>query len=348
MLHRIYTMTFRLVALLAVIIFVPGNLLATDYYRATTDLNVRIKAGTQYPVSFTLEKGTEVEILTKQQGWYHIKYSGKYGYVSAKHLTPIVPIQDSPVISSKSMGNEVPVVLYFVALVLVCWIVYRRMRYRQPSRTITNYYRGSSTARGFSAERGTSSELQMVSKLVQFGIPREHIFHDLYIVKNQSEFAQTDLVVLTQVGLLVIEVKEYSGWIFGDGNQSKWTQVLAYGKQKYYFYNPILQNKSHILELKKHLRHFEDMPFYSIVVFFGDCEFKSINYVPQGTLVVKANRMAEALSDILTQNPAYGYKDKDEVIRILKEAVVKGADRTIQQQHIENVKDKLGTDRIYD
>ena len=42
------------------------------------------------------------------------------------------------------------------------------------------------------------------------------------------------------------------------------------------------------------------------------------------------------------------YKDKDEVIRILREAVVKGTDQTIQQQHIENIKDKLGTDRIYD
>ena len=188
----------------------------------------------------------------------------------------------------------------------------------------------------------------MVSKLVQFGIPPEHIFHDLYIVKNQNEFAQTDLVVLTQVGLLVIEVKEYAGWIFGNGNQTQWTQVMAYGKQKYYFYNPILQNQSHIVELKKHLRLFEDMPYYSIVVFFGDCEFKSINYVPQGTLIVKANRMSEALRDILTLNHPYEYKDKDEVIRILREAVVKGADRTIQQQHIENIKDKLGTDRIYD
>ena len=58
--------------------------------------------------------------------------------------------------------------------------------------------------------------------------------------------------------------------------------------------------------------------------------------------------MSEALRDILTQNPPHAYKDKDEVIRILREAVVKGTDQTIQQQHIENIKDKLGTDRIYD
>lgn len=341
-------MTFRLVALLAFYIFLPDNLSATEYYRTTTDLNVRTKAGTQYPIAFTLEKGAEVEMLTKHKGWYRIKYAGKSGYVSAKHLISTQSNQDRTGQPSKSEGNEFPVLLYFVALVLVCWVVYRKMRYRKPRRTVTSYVRGSGTEKGFSAERGMNAELEMVHKLVQFGIPREHIFHDLYIVKNQNEFAQTDLVVLTQVGLLVIEVKEYAGWIFGSGNQTQWTQVLAYGKQKYYFYNPILQNQSHIVELKKHLRHFEDMPYHSIVVFFGDCEFKSINYVPQGTLIVKANRMSEALRDILTQNPPHAYKDKDEVIRILREAVVKGTDQTIQQQHIENIKDKLGTDRIYD
>lgn len=334
--------------MLTIYILSPEHIFAAEYYRATTELNVRTKAGTQYPVAFTLQEGAEVEMSTKQKGWYHIKYDGKSGYVSAKHLVHIPPSQDSPVNPSRSGENKYPALIYFVLLILVCWIVYRKIRYRQPSRPGKNYYKPPSSDKIYSPERGTSSEMQMVAKLVEFGIPREHIFHDLYIVKNQKEFAQADLVVLTQVGLLVIEVKEYSGWIFGDGNQSKWTQVMAYGKQKYYFYNPILQNKSHISELKKHLYHFSDMPYHSVVVFFGDCEFKSINYVPQGTLIVKANRVSEALRDILTQNPTYAYNDKDEVIRILREAVIKGADQSIQQRHIENIKDKLGTDRIYD
>ena len=105
-------MTFRLVALLAFYIFLPDNLFATDYYRTTTDLNVRTKAGTQYPIAFTLEKGAEVEMLTKHKGWYRIKYAGKSGYVSAKHLISTQSNQDRTGQPSKSEGNEFPVLLY--------------------------------------------------------------------------------------------------------------------------------------------------------------------------------------------------------------------------------------------
>lgn len=58
--------------------------------------------------------------------------------------------------------------------------------------------------------------------------------------------SQIDVVVATNVGIIVFEVKDYSGWIYGNGNQQKWTQVLSHGREKYRFYNPILQNRSHI------------------------------------------------------------------------------------------------------
>ena len=63
------------------------------------------------------------------------------------------------------------------------------------------------------------------------------------------------------------EVKDYNGWIFGSGYNSQWTQVLAYGNSRYRFYNPIMQNSKHISDLKKQLRQFETIPFYSIIVF---------------------------------------------------------------------------------
>ena len=59
---------------------------ATDYYIATTDLNVRTGAGTGYSVSYTLQKGDEVEFLSKESNWYKIKYLGKTGYAHSKYL----------------------------------------------------------------------------------------------------------------------------------------------------------------------------------------------------------------------------------------------------------------------
>jgi hypothetical protein len=63
--------------------------LANDYYTVTTDLNVRSDAGTNYSVSFTLQKGDKVEVLSENGNWYKIKYLGKTGYVYSKYLEVI-------------------------------------------------------------------------------------------------------------------------------------------------------------------------------------------------------------------------------------------------------------------
>ena len=73
--------------LLATLLTVPSLIsFATDYYIATAVLNVRTGEGTEYSVSFTLQKGDEVEILSKNSSWYKIKYLGKTGYAYSKYL----------------------------------------------------------------------------------------------------------------------------------------------------------------------------------------------------------------------------------------------------------------------
>ncbi len=126
------------------------------------------------------------------------------------------------------------------------------------------------------SNRGTATERALVLNLLKNGIPAQTIFHDLYVKKPNGIYSQIDLVVVTSVGVIVIEVKEFSGWIFGNGKHSQWTQVLAYGKEKFRFYNPIMQNNSHIQTLKKQLKQFEKIPFFSIVVFYGDCVLKRL------------------------------------------------------------------------
>lgn len=69
--------------------------------------------------------------------------------------------------------------------------------------------------------RGTSSERSLVLLLLKAGIPAQTIFHDLYLNKLYGGFSQIDLVVATSAGVLVFEVKDYSGWIFGKGYQKQ-------------------------------------------------------------------------------------------------------------------------------
>lgn len=193
--------------------------------------------------------------------------------------------------------------------------------------------------------RGTSSERYLILMLLRHGINAGAVFHDLYIFKPDGKTSQVDVVVATSVGIIVFEVKDYSGWLYGKGNQQKWTQVLSYGREKYRFYNPVLQNKSHISQLQRILK--EDVPFYSVIVFFGNCKLQDISFIPQNTFVTKAHRVMDVVDNILQNNSPAEYKDKRYVINVLKKAVANGNKDEIEDKHINNIKDMLGDDRVF-
>lgn len=194
--------------------------------------------------------------------------------------------------------------------------------------------------------RGTRTERALVLKLLKSGVPPQTIFHDLYLENNSGKFSQIDLVVPTKVGIIVFEVKNYKGWIFGTGYKKYWTQVLAYGKIKHRFYNPVLQNRKHVEDLKKQLQK-ENVTYYSVVVFFGDCVFKNVDSITDGTFLVKSNRVLEVMKIIKNHNETVFYNDKREVVRILSDAVKNGDDAEIQRKHIKNIEDILSKNRIY-
>ncbi len=236
-----------------------------------------------------------------------------------------------------SENNELILWLAIGLLTLMIFIrIYRKIRDLKLLRSVT------------STGRGTKTERTLILKLLKKGIPSQTIFHDLCIEKGNGKFAQLDVVVATTEGIIVFEVKDYSGWIFGNGNYSHWTQVLAYGNRKYRFYNPIKQNQNHIATLKKQLRQFNNIPFYSIIAFYGDCELKEINYIPRETYLVKPSRIMEVLKLIKKDNPPAPYTNKKEVVNMLKQAVQNGDIINNQEKHIENIKDMVGKHRIFD
>ena len=202
-----------------------------------------------------------------------------------------------------------------------------------------------------SIDRGTPSEHELIGTLLDYGISPKAIFHDLYVKNGENGFAQIDVAVATRVGIIVFEVKDYSGWIFGKGQQNQWTQVLSYGfryqrTKKYRFYNPVLQNESHIHILQKQSKQMKKIPYYSVVVFYGDCELRDISFIPSGTFVAKPHRLSDVL-DAIFANPDANYTDKHEIMNILKSAVDNGNDSETQTKHVENIKDMLGKDRIF-
>ena len=276
---------------------------------------------------YTLKKGDKVEIQSRDGTWYRITYLGKPGYVYSRHL-----------ISESRYDAQSPRNTYALigTALVIAFVIARSIRDKRLLESVTE------------STRGTSSERDLVMKLLRYGIPAQSIFHDLYLETHKGAFSQIDLAVVAPVGLIVIEVKDYGGWIFGNGNQPQWTQVLNYGRNKYRFYNPILQNSRHIVELKKQIVRVGKIPFYSIVVFYGDCVLKEVSFVPEETFLVKSARILEVMDIILGDNEPLKDDHESEIREILKKAVANGTIPANRIQHMENIGNMLGKHRIFD
>lgn len=190
-------------------------------------------------------------------------------------------------------------------------------------------------------QRGTWGERRLVLQLLKHGVSAQTIFHDLYVKKTTGGTSQIDVVVPTKVGIIVFEVKEYSGWIFGRGHQEHWTQVLAYGREKHRLYNPVKQNESHIKVLKQRLAHCADVPYFSVIVFGGNCVLRNVGYIPEDTYIVYMNEACKMFDMIVKHNIPANYGNKYEVLRILEEAVHYGGNSEVQMQHIRNIERML-------
>lgn len=182
-------------------------------------------------------------------------------------------------------------------------------------------------------DRGTPSEHKLILSLLEYGIQAKAIFHDLYFRKPNGDCSQVDVVVATNVGIIVFEVKDYSGWIYGNGIDNMWTQVLAYGEEKHRFYNPIKQNFGHIDAIKCKLKQFENIPFYSVIVFYGTSHFEKVYNIPHYVKLIRPLDIPNVLDHILQTNPPAPFTDKWEVVNLFKQAVANGTNGAIVNAH---------------
>lgn len=125
---------------------------------------------------------------------------------------------------------------------------------------------------------------------------------NLLIPKVNDGVTELDLLLICSKGLFVFECKNYSGWIFGDEAQKRWTQTLPKSRgrcHKEQFYNPIMQNASHI----KHLKNFvgKNLPIWSIIVFSDRCVFKDVTIRSNDVSVINHDRVASVVAKICHQ-----------------------------------------------
>lgn len=180
--------------------------------------------------------------------------------------------------------------------------------------------------KGYIGEKRIHKRLQSLGELY-------HVFHDVYLTKEDGNTTQVDHIVVSKMGIFVIETKNYTGWIFGSEKQRKWTQVIYKNKQS--FYNPILQNRTHVKALKQLFQIDHDV--HSIIVFSDSATLKFKEPFTTATVI----QTAQLKKTILNYRDAVFLKDEvtafvgklTEVISIINENK-----REIKRQHIKQVK----------
>ena len=137
--------------------------------------------------------------------------------------------------------------------------------------------------KGKYGEKLTEREL----KLVQLFGRKGKTLRNVYLPTDDGGTSELDVLFITQKGIFVFESKNYSGWIFGDEESRNWTVMLP-NKTKNQFYNPIMQNRTHLKWLAQYVGN--TVPMFSIIVFSERCELKKVAVQSENIKVIKRDR----------------------------------------------------------
>ncbi len=159
------------------------------------------------------------------------------------------------------------------------------------------------------------------------------VINDIILQSPDGYTSQIDHLVISEYGIIVIETKNYKGWIFGNEKSEKWKQVLY--DEKYFFRNPIKQNWSHIYALKSILTDFANIKYHPIVVFSGSADLMNIN---SSVPVIYAG----ALTTLINYYSSEKCLSNDEVQQI--KAKIESArleNKTSKDEHIKNIQQSI-------
>ena len=120
--------------------------------------------------------------------------------------------------------------------------------------------------------KGMIGEELIVKEIEKLDIYHK-IVQNVYIDIDNKK-TEIDIILITCVGVFVIESKNFNGIIYGKQNDINWTQFLNY-ENKNQFKNPINQNEYHIKFLSKYLK--KDISiFYSYIIFGNDANINKV------------------------------------------------------------------------
>lgn len=201
----------------------------------------------------------------------------------------------------------------------------------------STYYKQTSTE--YSAlrkDKGKLGEYRIYKNLKHLETDGAKFVFNAYIPKDNGT-TEIDVIMLCSKGIFVFESKNYKGWIYGSQDGKTWCQVLPTGhgegkSRKTQFYNPLMQNNTHITCLEKLL--VQEYPLISYVVFSDDCEFKNVTI----NNVIHIRNLKSVLDAYYTINPidVLELEQIDDIYNMLYPYTQ--VDETVKEQHINQFK----------
>lgn len=160
---------------------------------------------------------------------------------------------------------------------------------------------------------GTRGEFEAYRVLVNSGLTDVEYLFNREIPKEDGLLTELDIIILNKNGIVVLENKDYSTRIFGKSTDDTLT-IIDHSGKKMSIYNPILQNKKHVMCLKAFLAakglYVDDSstPIYSVVVFTDTISNKSddiisgIEICDDSTKICTSQNLSYVVKNLLANN----------------------------------------------
>jgi hypothetical protein len=220
----------------------------------------------------------------------------------------------------------------------------KQARTNQAKSNTKNNYKISEEHQRKNNRKGELGEFKIDLQLEQ--LPKEFKSLSDILIRTNHRLTQIDHVVISTVGLFVIETKNYQGEISGKKREKTWK---AYSKgRRYPIHNPFFQNYGHIKGLETLLNKYTKLKFYSIISFTKRCvglrvddELKTgeldqmvVMDIRLSDLILRKYRKVLAANAIKQLNN----EEIEEIYQIIKNANI--TDPAIREEHIQEVKKK--------
>jgi len=166
----------------------------------------------------------------------------------------------------------------------------------------------------------------------------KNIIRNVYLPKKNGELTEIDMVVVARRAILVIESKNYGGWIFGNEADKNWTQTFPNGK-KVKFFSPIIQNKVHIDALNLLLTEHPALPVYSVIIFGNRCVLKDVTVSTANIFVLQHKDVNRFIKETIDKLPKIINSEQQSNI-IKKLTASSRPDESIVETHLQQLENK--------